>query len=155
MCTPSAPATEYLFGNDLQKQIKDLIEAKKMTQTISGHVHKKPSHFYKTSKRYQRYGSDLNSDRNPKQKSFLDKRARFHKKVSKEGETPWSGPKTVNIDQDQFPADDNKDNNISAVSTNNFDLKNLPDNFDIWVLNIVQFDYDIGFEEVPPESLTK
>ena len=56
-----------------------------MTQNISGN--KKPSHFYKTSKRYQtqRYGSDRNSDRNPKQKSFLDKRARFHKKVKPQG----------------------------------------------------------------------
>ena len=54
-----------------------------MTQNISGH--KKPSHFYKTSKRYQRYGSDRNSDRNPKLKSFLDKRAHFHKKVKPQG----------------------------------------------------------------------
>ena len=85
LCTPTAPVTEYLFGNDLQKQIKDLNEARKMTQNISGH--KKPPHFYKTSKRYQtqRYGSDRNSDRNPKQKSFLDKRVRFHKKVKPQG----------------------------------------------------------------------
>ena len=58
------------------------------------------------------------------------------------------------------------------MSTNNFDLKILPDNFvgvknsshvsdweditsDNLVLNIVQFGYDIGFEEIPPESLTK
>ena len=52
-----------------------------MTQNIFGH--KKASHFYKTSKRYQKYGSDRNSEQNPKQKSFLDKRARF----SLEGET--------------------------------------------------------------------
>ena len=83
MCTPTAPVTEYLFGNNLQKQIKDLNEARKMTQSISGH--KKPSHFYKTSKRYQRYGSDGSSDGNPKQKSFLDKRARFYKKAKPQG----------------------------------------------------------------------
>ena len=58
------------------------------------------------------------------------------------------------------------------MSTKIFDLKNLPDNFvggkisshvsnweditsDNWVLNIVQFGYDIEFEEVPPECLTK
>ena len=52
------------------------------------------------------------------------------------------------------------------MSTKIFDLKNLPDNFvgrkisshvsdwenitsDNWVLNIVQFGYDIEFEEVP------
>ena len=49
--------------------------------------------------------------------------------VSQEGETPGSRTQTVNINQAQFPADDDKDNSESAMSTNNFDLKNLPDNF--------------------------
>ena len=30
LCTPTAPVTEYVFGKDLQKQIKDLNEARKM-----------------------------------------------------------------------------------------------------------------------------
>ena len=58
------------------------------------------------------------------------------------------------------------------MSTKIFDLKNLPDNFvggkisshvsdweditsDNWGLNIVQFGYDIEFEEVPLKGLTK
>ena len=94
-----------------------------MTQNIFGH--KRASHFYKTSKRYQKYGSDRNSEQNPKQKSFLDKRARF----SLEGETQGSGPQTVNIIQDQFPANNDKDNKVSVVSNKIFDLKNLPDKF--------------------------
>ena len=74
--------------------------------------------------------------------------------------------------QGKFPANDDKNNIVSVVSTKIFDLKNLPDNFvggkisshvsnweDItsynWVLNIVQFGYGIEFEEVPPECLTK
>ena len=55
------------------------------------------------------------------------------------------------------------------MSNKIFDLKNLPDKFvgggisshvpdweditsDNWVLIIVQFGYDIAFEEVPPEN---
>ena len=93
-----------------------------MTQNISGY--KKPSHFYKTSKRYQtqRYGSDRNSDRN---QVFFGQEGPF----SQEGETPGSGPQTVNIIQDHFSANDDKDNKVSVVSTKIFDLKNLPDNF--------------------------
>ena len=81
LCSPSTPISEFLFGDDLHKQIKDLNETKKFTHEISTNKYKRKSPYNDSdgrSKKFKypdrQYGA-YRSDRDSR-KNFLDKRAR-------------------------------------------------------------------------------
>ena len=73
LCNPSTPVTENLFGNDLQKQMKDMNEASKLTQDLAGKKTKRKSSFSHSNTKRARYERDHKKEYH--QKHFLDKRA--------------------------------------------------------------------------------
>lgn len=87
LCNPSTPVTENLFGDDLQKQIKDIYETRKFTNDFSSSkLKRKSSYGYQQSSKRTRYG-DKDFKNYSRQKSFLDKRARpYQKKPKSQGQ---------------------------------------------------------------------
>ena len=134
LCTPSDSVSEYLFGNDLHKQIKDINESRKMTSNIS------------TKRNFSNYaGSHKKARFDNRQKSFSEKRAR---QPFKKGKGQGSGRKKLTTVKNYSPA--SEDNVINILK---FSLNNTPNNFvsrkisrnfsgwlnitsDIWILNI-------------------
>ena len=91
LCQPSVPVTEYLFGDDLQKQMRDLNEGHKFTQDLAGCKLKfRPNAYNSQQAKRSRFEKDHGSDF--RQKSFLDKKVSPNYKRSK---NPGSGRKQL------------------------------------------------------------